>query len=245
MNKDMLKTENLNIGCERNIPEIYSELNVYFQPIFNLNSGKIYGYEALIGHKNINIRNLFEIAKDERSLFLLDFICRRNAIKKAAEYKIKDYLFINIYPEALISPHYEQNLTDSFNFPKGKIILEIPESTIFEDYNTLVKIFYYKKLGYKIAIDDFGLGFSGLKLLKLLKPDIVKIDRQLISNLEFNSMCRNFIDFIVSISHEENILVLAEGIETLYQLETVVSCRVDLIQGCYLAVPSENIIDYD
>jgi len=94
MEEKIFKTENM-----------YSELTIHFQPIFRAQNGKIFGYEALTRHssKSINIKQLFDEAKKDGSIFLLDMICRKNAIKKASTLAIKDYLFINVCPEILLS----------------------------------------------------------------------------------------------------------------------------------------------
>lgn len=191
--------------------KIYSELTVYFQPIFLSETNKIFGYEALTRHisKNINIQKLFDDAKKDGSIYILDMLCRRNALKEASKQRLKNYLFINVCPETLLNPQHTIGITDQFaeefNFPKEKIILEITEQSAIENYEIFIKsLFYYKDRGYKIAIDDFGVGYSGPKLLSLIEPDIVKIDRHFISCLKENPVCKAFIDFAVKICHEKN-----------------------------------------
>ncbi len=227
---------------------LYSELTVHFQPIFSSKNGKIFGYESLARHvsMSLNIKNLFVEAKKNGSIFLLDMICRRNAIKKAFEQNMNDYLFINICPETLFHPQHEIGITDKFaeefGFPKEKIVLEITEQSAIENYELFIKsVSYYKKRGYKIAIDDFGAGFGGPKMLSLLEPNIVKIDRHFIKTMEENFFSKSFIEFTVSTCHRLNIMVAAEGIETYSHLTKVVNMGVDLLQGFYLGKPEEKI----
>lgn len=226
----------------------YSELTVHFQPIFSAKDGKIFGYESLTRHPkgNLNIKNLFIEAKRNGSIFILDMICRRNAIKEASKQRLDGYLFINICPESLLYPSHEIGITDrfveEFGFPKERIVLEITEQSAIENYEVFIEsISYYKKRGYKIAIDDFGAGFGGPKMLSILKPDIVKIDRHFIHTLEENFFSKSFVEFTVSACHMLNIMVVAEGIETPRQLSEVVSIGADLLQGFYLGKPEEKI----
>lgn len=103
----MLQTEN-NLNQSK-LGLLYSKLTVHFQPIFSSKSGKIFGYESLTRHisMSLNIKDLFLEAKKNGSIFILDMICRRNAIKKASEQNINSYLFINICPETLFYPQHE------------------------------------------------------------------------------------------------------------------------------------------
>lgn len=240
----MLQTEKiLNI-----VKSVYSNLTVYFQPIFSSKNGKIFGYESLARHSSmsLNIKNLFVEAKKDGSIFMLDMICRRNAIKNASEQNINDYLFINICYETLFHPQHEVGITDKFaeefGFPKEKIVLEVTEQSAIENYELFIKsVSYYKKRGYKIAIDDFGAGFGGPKMISLLEPDIVKIDRHFIKTLEENFFSKSFIEFTVSTCHRLNMMVAADGIETSSHLTKVVNMGVDLLQGFYLGKPEEKI----
>lgn len=229
----------------------YSELTVHFQPIFSSMDGKIFGYEALTRHKSksLNVKELFLKAKKEGSIFILDMICRRNAIKEASKQGMESYLFINICPESLFYPEHKVGITDKFaeefNFPKDKIVLEVTEQTAIENYEVFIEsVSYYKARGYKIAIDDFGAGFEGPKLLSLLMPDIVKIDRYFIDTMKDNFFSRSFIEFTISTCHSLNIAVVAEGIETASQMIDMVRMGADLLQGYYLGKPEEKLKNF-
>jgi len=230
--------------------KLFSELTVHFQPIFFAKTGKVFGYEALARHvsKSINVKKLFDDAKTEGFIYLLDMICRRNALKEASQQGLRGYLFINICPETLLHPQHTIGLTDrfaeEFNFPKERIVLEITEQTAIENYDIFIEaVHYYKNRGYKIAIDDFGAGFGGPKLLSLIEPDILKIDRHFISCLKENPVCRSFVTFTVAICHDRNIMVVAEGVETQTELVEALKLEVDLLQGYYLGMPAPNIIN--
>jgi len=248
----MLDMEFNNLKTENIHKSLYTNLTVHFQPIFQAKTGKIFGYEALTRHKTkkINIKKLFENAKSKGSIYVLDMLCRRNAIKEASKQRLKDYLFINICPETLLDPQHTIGLTDrfteEFNFPKEKIVLEITEQTAIDNYDIFVEsVYYYKNRGYKIAIDDFGAGFGGPKLLSLIEPDIVKIDRHFISSIEDNYICKSFVSFTVNLCHEKEIMVVAEGVETQSELIEALKLNMDLLQGYYLGMPTPDIRNND
>lgn len=236
---------------DNSLIKIYSELTVHFQPIFSSKDGKIYGYEALARHrtKNINILELFNSAKINGTLCLLDMICRRNALKEATSQGINEYLFINICPDTFLQDCLDadvtERLTKEFAFPKEKIVLEIAEYSIIDDYKPLLKkVFYYKELGFKIAIDDFGAGFGGLKLLSMISPDFVKIDRYFVRTIYENFFSKSFVEFILNACHTLDIMVIAEGIENYQQLSECVKLGVDYLQGFYLGKPQKNIYEF-
>ena len=100
---------------------------------------------------------------------------------------------------------------------------------------------YYRERGYKIAIDDFGAGYGGLKMLSVIEPDFVKIDRHFISNIDKAIVKFNLVDSIASACHRIGIKIIAEGIEQEEELKVVMNMGIDLLQGYYLCKPSPII----
>ncbi len=195
---------------------------------------------------NGNIKNFFIQAKEKGLIFILDMICRENAIREASRQNLDAFLFINICPETLFHPKHEVGITDrlaeEYGFPKEKIVLEITEETAIENYDLLIEsISYYKKRGYKIAIDDFGAGYGGPKLFSLLRPDFVKLDRYFIHSVNKDCITKAFIEFTVKICQSLNIKVIAEGIETYEQLLEMKKMEIDFLQGYYLGRPDPKI----
>lgn len=227
-------------------------LTTYFQPIFSSKDGVVFGYEALARIKenklDINIKDLFRRAILTNTISHLDVKCRENAIRHAASHKIHEsnkYLFINVCPEVLMDGAHRVGITDEFaeeyNFPKEQIILEITEESAIHNY-TLFKeaVSYYKKRGYKIAIDDFGSGYAGLKMLSVIEPDFVKIDQHFISNIDKAIVKLNLVDSIASACHKMGIKVIAEGIEREEELMAILNMGIDLLQGYFLCKPSAS-----
>lgn len=156
-----------------------NSLTTHFQPIFSSKDGAVYGYEALTRIKDdnkINIGDLFRKAILTNTISSLDVKCRENAISLASYLGIsrsRAYLFINVCPEALMDPAHSVRITDElaedFGISKDNIILEINEESAIHNCNLFTEVVtYYKKSGYKIAIDDFGAGYGGLKMLSIV-----------------------------------------------------------------------------
>ncbi|MEW6739621.1 MAG: GGDEF domain-containing protein [Nitrospirota bacterium] len=227
-----------------------NSLTTHFQPIFCSKDGTVYGYEALTRIKedkrNINIGELFKKAILTNTISSLDVKCRGNAISLASSLGINHinaYLFINICPEALMNPAHSVGITDEladeWDISKERIILEITEESAIHNCKLFKEaVVYYKKRGYKIAIDDFGAGYGGLKMLSVIEPDFVKIDRHFISNIDKATVKFNLVDSIASACHRIGIKVIAEGIEQEEELKVVMNMGIDLLQGYYLYKPS-------
>ena len=225
-------------------------LTVHFQPIFSAKDGAVYGYESLtrtIGENPFNnIEELFQKAILTSTISSLDVRCRENAIRIAATHGINkgnSYLFVNICPEAMMDPSHMAGITDEIaeecGISRDKIILEITEESAIYNYDMFTQaISCYKERGYKIAIDDFGAGHGGLKMLSIIEPNFVKIDRHFISNIDKAIIKSNLVDSISTACHRMGIKVIAEGIETEEELKVVLNMGIDLLQGYYLCRPS-------
>lgn len=225
-------------------------LTVHFQPVFSAGDGTVYGYEALtrtLGEDDsISISELFKMASLTGVISLLDVRCRENAISQAKKIGIdhKDaFLFINVCPETLLDPAHRGGITDEFvedmGLSKERIIIEITEESAVKDYNLFGRaIERYRSRGYRIAIDDFGSGYGGLKMLSMIEPDFVKIDRYFISNIDQAAVNLNLVDSITTTCHSMGIKVIAEGIEREEELNAVLNLGLEFLQGYYLRKPS-------
>ncbi len=228
-------------------------LTIHFQPIFSSQDGTVFGYEALAringDHTEINIPGLFKKAIQTGTISCLDMKCRELAMKLASTMGINShYLFINVCPETLIDPSHSLGVTDklvdTFGFTKDKIILEITEESAVPDCGLLQKVVnYYKKRGYKIAIDDFGAGYGGLKMLSMVEPEFIKIDKHFVSNIDKSVIKFNLVDAISSACHRMGIKVIAEGIEREEELRVMLKMGIELLQGYLLGRPSESLWD--
>lgn len=227
-------------------------LTSHFQPIINMKNNTIYGYETLIrGVKDdgtfIYPDVLFEKSKRNDLNFKLDRLCRESSLKTAATKKVHQKVFINFIPTSIYDPEFCLASTEKWakqlEFDPSQIVFEVVETESVEDQKHLKSILeFYRSKGYKIALDDVGEGYSSLNMIIQLQPDIIKIDRNIIEGIDKNELKQSVYKALYTLSKENNIEVLAEGVETLYELEMIKSLGVDYVQGYYFARPSSEPI---
>ena len=226
-----------------------SSLITMFHPIVNPNTGEIYAYEALTRgvreDKSIMPPNeLFEKARSMDLLFFLDRICRETVIKNASEQNITKKIFINFIPTSIYDPEKCLKSTDEalkkYNLKPENVVFEVVETEYIEDYYHLNNILsYYKDKGYGTALDDIGSGYSTIASLLTLETDYMKIDMELIKNINNNPENQQKVRKYIQIAKENHIISLAEGVETKEELDILMEMGIELVQGYYFARPSE------
>ena len=232
--------------------EIIEKLDYAFQPIVYSHTGKIYAVEALIrGVQKVNgltcIDDLFNKAFNDDFLYELDLKLREKAISKFSNIEIDNLkLFYNLDNRIIYNKRYSQGNTakilKKFNLEKNRICFELSEKGTAIEQNALsTMIQKYKSSGYSIAIDDFGIGVSGLKLLYFSEANIIKIDRFFISNIDQDSKKKLFCSSIIDMAHIMGMQVIAEGVETQKEFYTCKDIGADFIQGFLVQKPTKNI----
>jgi EAL domain-containing protein (putative c-di-GMP-specific phosphodiesterase class I) len=127
---------------------------------------------------------------------------------------------------------------DELGFDKKRIMFEVTEAEKITDHAHLKNIFAeYKKHQFLTAIDDFGAGYSGLNLLAEWQPDIIKLDMNLIRDIDQNKTKQLIVKSILDVCRGLNIEVISEGVETKAELSVLVDFGIDLFQGYYFAKP--------
>lgn len=232
--------------------EINEVLDFALQPIVNIHTGVCFGYEVLLRNSEKagfrNIDDVFDCAYEEKFLYKLDLMLREKAVKKFL--KTPNYLntklFYNIDNRVLEMPDYFPGNTckilQEYNISTSSICFKLSEKHEFKSFIAIKSILnLYKQQGYKIAVDDFGNGFSGLQLLYHTEPDYIKIDRFFISGIESDSRKKLFISNIVNMAHTLGILVIAEGVETEAEFYICKQIGCDLVQGYLVQRPTVNV----
>lgn len=222
-------------------------LSALFQPIVDLQSGEIAGYEGLIrGPSDSPLHSplsLFKAAGQFQLGVALEHLCRRVVLEKFAELGLAGKLFLNVSPEALIqrnarhgeTPHYMEQV----GIAPERVIIELTESQPTYDYALLRSAAtHYREMGFRIAMDDLGEGFSGLRLWSELRPDFVKIDMHFIQGIDHDPVKLQFVRSIQEIAEKSGCLVVAEGIETPAELLAVRNLKIAYGQGYLIARPN-------
>lgn len=226
-----------------------SKINYAFQPIVNIHTGICYGYEALLrGWKEAgftSIESIFDKAYEEKCLHNVELALRTNAISTFSKIPLSKRgnakLFLNLDPRVLASGDYKPGNTlkilQTFNLPKDIVCFEISERMDPNAAAMMEVLSKYRFQGFRIAMDDFGTGFSGLKMLYYTEPDFIKIDRFFINEMEKDSRKRLFVSKIVEIAHILGCTVIAEGVETEAEYYTCRKIGCDLVQGYFIQRP--------
>ncbi len=222
-------------------------LTSHFQAIIDAKTNSIYGYETLVRGVRADGTLIFPNELFERSTrndmnFNLDRLSRESALKTAAIKKVKQKVFINFLPTSIYDPEFCLNSTikwaKQLEFDTSNIVFEVVETESIKDQKHLKKILeFYREQGFKIALDDVGEGYSNLNMIIELKPDIIKVDRNIISNIDKDELKFSVYKALFNLARENNIEILAEGIETTYELETIKKIGVDYMQGYYFNKP--------
>lgn len=233
----------------------WEQLNCWpvFQPILNTGMDGLQptGFEALMRFQNTDIEKMLKAARKARCISSFDFFCRKKALEHAAEWfaKTDSNLFLNVCPDTLLAPDHEvgrtTSLANNFGIDTDHIVLEITEEAAIKNYNIFTRaVDHYKSQGYQIAIDDFGAGYAGLKMLSIIEPDFLKIDRHFIHDIHRNHKKHYLVETLVSICREFNITLIAEGIEKKEEFESIQDLGISHVQGYYLRKPARNFKDF-
>ena len=220
----------------------------HFQPLVDLERGDIYGYEALIrGPSDSPLAfpdRLFATARACGRLQELELCCRYLSIQRFAELQLDARLFLNVSADLLLNPDYPSGTTlalvNKLGLAPESIVIELSEQQPFHDYAlTRQVVNHYRRMGFKVALDDIGSGYSGLRLWLEMTPDYVKLDKHFIHQLERNPLKREFVKAIVSIAEGVGSKLIAEGIETLDELRTIQQMGIAVGQGFLFGRPQQ------
>lgn len=219
------------------------ELNVNFQPIVSISKRNTIGFESLLRAYHfgefISPEALFSYAKEREDVITLDSICQNKALIRYQEHSHNKLLFINI--ETSLLEYYIENVdfiiqyTDNLKIPRGKIVIEINEKRADNNSRLVDLVNVYRKAGFLIALDDVGAGYSNLNRIVLAKPDIIKVDRSVISNIDKNYYKQEVLRAITDLGQKIGAIAIAEGVEEENEVITCVSCGVDWFQGYYFS----------
>lgn len=232
---------------------IQEELIVpFFQPVFLLNPFKLFGFEALGRPVTNNILSnpelLFKLALQFGFYHDLEMISWKKAIACASEFLEDKKLFLNCNPYLVEGQNFSaiQALFAGGKVNIQNVILEITERSAISDFKVFCGYLNrYRDFGFKFAVDDVGGGYASLEAIVATKPEVVKIDRHIVNELDADPFKRSIIKFIVAFCRENGILSVAEGVERKEDLKILVELGVDAGQGYYLYKPSPQIFSQD
>ncbi|SBS25301.1 Blue light-and temperature-regulated antirepressor YcgF [Marinomonas aquimarina] len=219
------------------------DFSMAFQPIVDISTRTVFAKEALV--RGLNGEGAAEVFKqvNESNRYRFDQSCRVKAIRLAAELGVQSFLCINFLPNAIYKPELCIRTTlaaaETYGFDRTKIIFEFTENErIFDQQHLLNIIKHYQQIGFQTAIDYFGSGYNGLAQLADLKTKFTKIDMELIRNIDQDPARQTILRHTVKMLAELGQRVIAEGIETKAEYETLRDMGITLFQGYLFAKPT-------
>ncbi len=232
------------VGC-RDGADLPFEFKMAFQPIVDMSTQQVWGYEALVrgvnGEPSLSV--LSRLTEDTRYRF--DQASRVMAIETAgALFAGRDLrLSINFMPNAVYEPRacIQKSLAAAkrAHFLHRNLIFEFTENEKMTDPEHVQRIVRaYREFGFLTALDDFGAGYAGLGLLARLQPDLIKIDMELLRDIHLSRAKQAIIAGIVGMARTLGIQVLAEGVEIEQELVVLRAAGISLFQGYYFAKPA-------
>jgi EAL domain-containing protein (putative c-di-GMP-specific phosphodiesterase class I) len=236
---------------------LYGELRLssVFQPIMRCHGGSLQpvAHEALLrvtdkAGQPLAVDRFFALASCSEEFVYLDRLSRViHALNFASQAEAGDLLFLNVHGQHLLSiangrhgSTFETLLSYCGLLPQ-QVVLEIVESEIADLELLDAAIHSYKRKGFRIAIDDFGAGHSNFDRLWQLTPDLVKLDRSLLTQSVQNERARTVFPKLIDIIHDLGGQVVCEGIETEAQHQMAWQSGADLLQGFHYARPAATL----
>lgn len=222
-------------------------LTTHFQPIFSLAHRQPVGYEALIrgtdpGGRMYLPAELLAQAPAGVARMQLDRQCRALHVRNFQRLGAEDsWLFLNVDPHIAVQSHrfgsFAQMLEEN-GLPPHRVAVELIETPFEDERRLITAVAHYHELGCLVVIDDFGAGYSNFDRIWQLKPDIVKIDREMTRRVTVEPLARRMFTGIIAVLHEAGALVCVEGIESEAEALCATEANADLLQGNYFALPA-------
>ncbi len=243
---DVLGSDGYQLGdraaMEVSFERALAQLFMVFQPIVAWKRREVFGYEALVRSAEETIPHpgaLFDSAERLGRVHQLGRAIRRLCAAAIPTMPPAAQLFVNLHPTDLEDP----DLLDPaapLTAHASRIILEITERAQLEQIDSVPKkLAPLRDFGFRIAVDDLGAGYSGLNSFATLEPEVVKLDMALVRDVDTSPQKLKLTAAMVSLCRDLDTVVVAEGIETPAERETLAKLGCDLFQGFLFAKPAQ------
>ena len=225
--------------CDTPVPFAFT---MAFQPIVDVAQRQVVYYEALV--RGVNGESAFSILDQvtDELMYRFDQACRVKAIELASELGMNARLSINFLPNAVYEPEacIQSTLETSHRvgWPAERLNFEITETERVVDRAHMRSIIdCYRRMGFTTSLDDFGNGYANLDLLTDLRPDTLKIDRELVMDCDSNVRRQAILKSMVSLARTLGTQLVAEGVETREESRCLLALGISVQQGYYFARP--------
>ena len=221
-------------------------LTTVFQPIFAFRESRMLGFEALIRGPEGSLFEtpyaLFGAAQREGAVIELNIICIQETLRAFARRKLGGLLFLNISPQLIVQRGFDQSRAARFlaglGLQANQVVIELTEDYPTFDFHAVREsLMLYRAMGFRVAIDDLGEGFSSLRLWSELKPEFVKADKHFVTGIAGDAVKLQFLRAIQHIAESSGSLVIAEGIENGDDFKLVRELGIAFGQGWFIGRP--------
>lgn len=226
--------------CDSPVPFAFT---MAFQPIVNVNQRQVIYYEALVrGPNGESAFSILDQVTDEL-MYRFDQACRIKAIELASDLGMQERLSINFLPNAVYEPQACIQATletaHRVGWPTERLNFEITETERVNDrmhMHTIIES--YREMGFTTSLDDFGNGYANLDLLTDLRPDTLKIDRDLVMGCDSDKRRQAILRSLVALAETLGTKLIAEGIETREESRCLLALGIPMQQGYYFSYPN-------
>jgi EAL domain-containing protein (putative c-di-GMP-specific phosphodiesterase class I) len=224
-------------------------ISTMFQPIVDCQKGTILGYEVLSrGPSDSPLRGapaLFQAGEQCKQVVSLEQACLLEAGQSCIRYGVSHLVFVNVSPGLLLPKAFAEDRLQSLLTTNGltpeNVVIELSERYPTDNPEALkARLTALKKRGFRVAIDDLGTGYSGLKLWSEIQPDFVKVDRHFIRDVDRDLVKKEFVRSVINLCERLGCRLIAEGVETVAELTLLRSMGINLIQGFLLGRPNRS-----
>lgn len=231
-------------GLEARFGSALDQLHLVFQPIVSWSEQRVYAYEALMRSLEPSLPHpgaLLDAGERLGRLLDLSRVVRRQAHAACSQLPNDTFLFVNLHPNDLDDPTISD--AGAAEIAGGKIVYEITERARLEQVKApRARVERLRELGYRIAIDDLGAGYAGLTTLASLEPEIVKLDMELVRGIDASPVRQQLVGSMVHLCKTMGMQVIAEGVETEAERDTLVAQGCNLLQGYLFARPARQFV---
>ncbi len=251
--KGLNETENIKYYKQIKNAILNKEFTLYYQPIINCSTNQLFGFEGLLrwNHPDLGVLSPYKfisIMEQSGDIIWVGEWGLEALIKEYIEISRKFSNVIvctmNLSPKQLADPLLPssfQKIVRKYRVPANSIVLEIEEFALYDKHNGIKEnILKLKDLGFKIAVDGFGLDFNGIKRLEELQIDIVKLDKEYLNSDTDAELKKHFINILLDFARERNIIIIAECIEDQENLNVVINEGINYVQGYYFSKPLDK-----
>lgn len=224
-------------------------IRTVFQPVVSLKNGSVFAYEAFsritLKKCSFSISEAFDIAREMKCLWAFELLCRKISVKMAADKPQNAKLFLNLDPDIVRDPEFRSGITveklEKNDIDYSDIVFEAAERWAVNDMELIKSALKnYRGQGYGVAVSNVCSGYSGINRILEVDPQYIKIDAEMIRDIEKDEMKRSFVSALAQFAGDLGIPLIAQGVESYEQLKTLIELKIDYAQGFYLSKPSEK-----